>query len=250
MNVCSRTIIRRLAEAGLFCRVACVKYHISEKNRVARLAFARKYIDKPAEFWHSWAFSDESPYQLLQKNGKVIVYLEVGARYEKQNLMPSFKSVDRRKVMVWGAFSWKGVGDLYWVQETMTGKIYVKIIRRFLKSSAKKCCPTYPDFFWQEDNDPKHTSGVAQEYFRRNKVNLVQWPSQSPDLNPIEHLWDVLDHEVRKLHPERFRSEEALFSSLQEAWNILDLDMMQTLISSMPRRLQAVIDNDGYPTKY
>ena len=93
-------------------------------------------------------------------------------------------------------------------------------------------------------------SRVAQEYLRRNKVNRVQWPSQSPDLNPIQHLWDVLDHEVRKLHPERFRSEEALFSSLQEAWNILDLDMMQTLISSMPRRLQAVIDNDGYPTKY
>ena len=152
VNVCSRTIIRRLAELGLFCRVACVKYHISKKNRVARLAFARKYIDKPSEFWHSG----------------------------KRTTTPSIRHVSL-----------------------------------------------------------KNTSVATRSTVSNGHLKAL--------INPIEHLWD---HEVRRLNPERFRSEEALFSSLQEAWNILDLDMMQTLISSMPRRLQAVIDNDSYPTKY
>ncbi len=70
IKLSENTVIRRANEAGLFCRVACPKYFISEKNQKARLEFARRYIDKPLEFWREWTFSDESPYQLFQKMAK------------------------------------------------------------------------------------------------------------------------------------------------------------------------------------
>ena len=76
---------------------------------------------------------------------------------------------------------------------------------------------------------------------------LPYWPAQSPDLNPIENLWSILDHNVRDRRPQ---SKAELFRVLQDGWNALDRDLLRRLVDSMPRRIQAVLDNNGWPTKY
>ena len=75
----------------------------------------------------------------------------------------------------------------------------------------------------------------------------MKWPSQSPDLNPIKNLWSILDSNLKDRRPQ---SKAELFQVLQVGWNRLDVDLLRRLVESMPRRIQAVIDANGYMTKY
>ena len=78
-------------------------------------------------------------------------------------------------------------------------------------------------------------------------IPKLPWPSQSPDLNPIENLWSILDYKLRNRRPQ---NKLQLVEALREGWNSLDADLLTTLVDSMPRRIQAVIESKGYPTKY
>ena len=78
-------------------------------------------------------------------------------------------------------------------------------------------------------------------------MKLLEWPSQSPDLNPIENLWRILNDNTKYRKPS---NEEDLFEVLQESWQKIDGNITKKLVFSMRRRCEAVISNQGYPTKY
>lgn len=102
-------------------------------------------------------------------------------------------------------------------------------------------------FKFQQDNDPKHSSKVLKQVFNDEQIPVLKWPSQSPDLNPIENLWETVD---RKLRTRTYSNKDDLLAGLQEQWVNLDMNIIDKLIESMPRRCQAVIDNNSYFTKY
>jgi len=80
-------------------------------------------------------------------------------------------------------------------------------------------------------------------------INCLLWPAQSPDLNPIEHLWDVLERQVRARNPHP-KNKDELALALTEEWLNIDQTILENLVDSMPRRVDAVIKSRGYPTKY
>ena len=102
-------------------------------------------------------------------------------------------------------------------------------------------------FIFQHDNDPKHTATLTKQWFTTNEVFKLDWPSQSPDLNPIENLWSLLDRSLVNRAPQ---NEQQLFQCLKDGWNALPKSYLQDLIESMPRRCQAVIESKGNMTKY
>ena len=100
------------------------------------------------------------------------------------------------------------------------------------------------------NENPRSTLGqikAAKEFYKKHKWMLLDWPSQSPDLNPIEHLWDELDRRV----PSQDRRTFVTFkSALFREWSAIAKERIEKLVESMPRRLQAVIDAKGGHTRY
>ncbi len=150
--------------------------------------------------------------------------------------------------MVWGCFSWKGVGNLEHIPTTMNKEIYMGILSRNVKDSAKQMGLSR-GFIFQQDNDPKHTAKIVKKWFGDNRVTLMDWPAQSPDLNPIENLWWELERKV-KLRGERPRKCQELLEILEKEWRAIPQKTLAKLVESMPRRIEAVLAAKGGHTKY
>ena len=100
------------------------------------------------------------------------------------------------------------------------------------------------DFIFQQDNDPKHRANIVKKYMANKGLNVMEWPSYSPDLNPIENLWSLFGRQMADRKPS---NEDELFDILMHGWNQISTDLLRSLVQSMPRRCQAVIDSRGYP---
>uniref|UniRef100_A0AAQ5YFT3 Tc1-like transposase DDE domain-containing protein n=1 Tax=Amphiprion ocellaris TaxID=80972 RepID=A0AAQ5YFT3_AMPOC len=90
---------------------------------------------------------------------------------------------------------------------------------------------------FQQDNDPKHTS----------KIQVMEWPAQSLDLNPIENLWADIKNAIHEAKP---RNAKELWNAVQLSRAAIPVDRCQKLVDSMHHRCEAVIRNCGYATKY
>lgn len=104
-------------------------------------------------------------------------------------------------------------------------------------------------FLLMQDNARPHVARTVVEYLQDVNVQAMVWPPRSPDMNPIEHLWDKLKRAVRRSHPTPTTLDE-LTRVVQTSWEDIPQTYVQRLIGSMPRRIQAVIRARGGPTRY
>lgn len=238
------TVKRRLKEAGLNGRRPSKKPLISKKNRIARLKFCKERLHWTEKEWSKVLWSDESKYNLFSSDGIRFVRRPVNERNKVRYQVPTIKH-GGGSVMVWGCFSRDCVGPLHRINGIMDRFVYEEILNQHMIQHGRRKMPR--GWIFQQDNDPKHTSNHIKEFFRKKKIRVLEWPSQSPDLNPIEHLWEELDRRIRIVN---YTKPDDLFIALEREWKNLPIETLMKVVDSMPSRCRAVIDAKGYATKY
>ncbi|KAI4876531.1 hypothetical protein NFI96_000478, partial [Prochilodus magdalenae] len=163
--------------------------------------------------------------------------------YEQKNTLPTVKH-GGGSVMLWGCFASNGTGKLQRVQGTMNSLQYQEILEENVMESVTNL-RLGRRWTFQQDNDPKHTSKSTRAWLNMKGWNILEWPSQSPDLNPIENLWWDLKKAVAVRKPKNVTELEAF---AHEEWAKIPIGRCKTLVSSYASRLKAVITGKGWCT--
>ena len=242
-DVCSKTIRNALNGENLHGELKLKKPCLTKKNIKARFEFAKRYVNKPISFWKGVLWSDETKINVHGCDGRRYVWKKPDELIKPRHVKITFKH--DAYVMVWGAFAYSGVGSLHTISGRMNSDMYIGIMDEYVLANGVELCGD--DFIFQQDNDPKHTSKTTKAWLERIRIDVLPWPSQSPDLNPIENLWYALKNSIQK---RELTKKSELEAAMHECWRGIDTAILHKLVESMPRRLQAVIDNKGLWTKY
>ena len=130
-------------------------------------------------------FSDEKKFNRLGSDGRVYVRRRPGESLLPNCLRGTVKG-GGGSLMAWGCFSTKETGPIERVCGIMDQHVYRQIVEEVMLPYAEENMPLR--WWFQQDNDPKHTAKSVRRYFDEKMIPVLSWPSQSPDLNPIENL--------------------------------------------------------------
>ena len=215
------TVKRRLRDADLLGRVAKKKPNLRLANKRKILRRAKEHRLWTEEDWKKVLWTDKSKFEEFWSHKRTFVRRRTNEKMLEECLTPSVK---------YGAGK---VRDLYKVKGILNKEGYHSILQCHAIPCGQRLIGA--NFLLQQK---KHTSKLCKNYLGKKQsagiLSVMEWPAQSPDLNPIELLWEQLDRMVRK---KCLSSQSNLWEVLQEAWGEIYSDYLNKLTAWMPARL-------------
>lgn len=242
------TVRRYLHDAGLKAVVKPKKPRLLSKNVKARLEFAQRHKHWTVADWRRVVWSDETKVNRLGSDGRKWVWKKAGEGLSTRVVDETLK-FGGGSVMLWGCMLWDGTGEMCKVDGPINTDLYISILEDELRSSLEKSGKDVEDVVFQQDNASCHKSERTMAWFQDNGFEVLEWPAQSPDLNPIEHLWACLKRQLGA-YPTPPEGIVELWDRIQDEWVKIGPEVCQDLIESMPRRIAAVLKARGGHTKY
>uniref|UniRef100_A0A8K9X002 Tc1-like transposase DDE domain-containing protein n=1 Tax=Oncorhynchus mykiss TaxID=8022 RepID=A0A8K9X002_ONCMY len=247
MYVSAQTVINRLHEGGMRARRPQVGVVLTAQHRAGHLAFVREHQDWQIRHWRPVLFTDESRFRLSTCDRRDRVWRRRGGRSAACNIL-QYDRFGGGSVMVWGGISLGGRTALHvFARGSLTAIRYRdEILRPLVRPYAGA---VGPGFLLIQDNARPHVAGVCQQFLQEEGIDAMEWPDRSPDLNPIEHIWDIMSRSIHQRHVAPQTVQE-LADALVQVWEEIPQETIRHLIRSMPRRCREFIQARGGHTHY
>ena len=229
------TVLRRLRGFGIRCRRPYVGTPLTAVNRCRRLQWANRHRKIILRQWRNTLFTDAVKVMVDFNDRRQCVFRRRG-EHQVDACATEVVRFGKASTMVWGGISHYGKTNLVFInqrglgaqgrngrQQGLTARRYIDEI---LRPVVVPYLSAHPGMILPQDNARPHTARVTQQYLQQNNVHVLPWPAYSPDLNPIEHLWDYLK---RKIHSQNIQNVDQLQAALVREWNAVPLNLIRRL---------------------
>lgn len=193
--------------------------------------------------WNKVVWSDEKKFHLDGPDGFSYNWHDL----REDEKIFSTRAQGGGSVMIWASFEWGGKSSICFIDGRMNSNGYGEVLKKHLLNIADSLGGS--DWVFQQDNAVVHKVKVNLAWFKPQKINVLLWPLLSPDLNPIENLWDMLSRKVQS-EGNQFRTKEQLKAAILKSWEEISIHKLRDLVSSTPDRIFEVIKLNGAKTRY
>ncbi|GFS65799.1 transposable element Tcb1 transposase [Trichonephila clavipes] len=229
-QISRKTVARRLRGGGQYASRPVVCVPLTRQHHTARLQWCREHHNWTEQDWAGVLFSDESRFSLSSDCRRQLIWRESGTAYRPENIQEKDRD-STCSIMVWAGIMIYGRTRLHVVANgTMTGQRYIEEVllphvRVFRGAVSDK-------FVFMDDNATCHRTFAVQDCLDSEGIQRLVWPARSPDLKPIENVWDALGRKVagRNYPP---TNKNTLIRALTEEWDKLPQQLLDNVVQSM-----------------
>jgi transposase len=235
-----------LKKRGYNRRIALRKPALTPAHRRARLKWVEEHVNWTIKQWEGILWSDKT-WVTSGQHRKAYVWRLDNEVYEDSCLVDKIQR--KQAWMFWGSFHGDSKGPCqFWDRNemgTISAHTYCSYVLPLLVDYFAKMKKKGVQLIYQQDGASSHTANSTKTAFKRMGISTCAWPAKSPDLNPIETLWNIMKDWIAKHYPEYSSNAQYNRRVVTAAWDAIGQDTLRSLLATIKQRYQDIIDTKG-----